>query len=166
MPDLLTHALVAYTVCTLLSWRYTWLTPPYVTVGMVGAFVPDLVKINLLVRAPEVSQFLSVPFVWTPLHTLGGSLVSVGIGVVLVRHAERWRVAALLGFGAATHLVADSFLRTPTGAVGAFLWPVWTQPIRLPGLYLSTDPWPTLVALLVAGVVTVVNRSHRAEEGA
>jgi hypothetical protein len=29
MPDLLTHAFVAYTICTLLSWRYAWLTPTY-----------------------------------------------------------------------------------------------------------------------------------------
>lgn len=161
MPDLLTHALVAYTVCTLLSWRYAWLTPPYVTAGMVGALLPDLVKVNLLVGAPAVGEFLSLPFAWTPLHTLGGSFVSVGLGVVFVRHAERGRVAALLGLGAATHLVADGFLQTPTGAVGAFLWPVWTQPIRLPGLYLSTDPRPTLVALLVAGVVAGLTRHRR-----
>lgn len=165
MPDLLTHALVAYIVCTLLSWHYEWLTASYVTVGMAGAFAPDLVKINLVISALEMRQLLSMPFSWTPLHTLGGALVSVAVGVVLVRHAERRRVAPLLVIGAATHLVADSFLRTPTGEIGPLLWPFWGMPLRMPGFYLSTDPWPTAVAAGTAVLVAVATRRRRSDAG-
>lgn len=162
MPDLLTHALVAYVVCTLLSWRYEWLDAAYVTVGMAGAFVPDLAKVSLLLSSYEVRRLLGVPFDWMPLHTLGGVLASIGVGVAVVRHAERRRVAALLTLGAGTHLAADGFLRTPKGVVGPFLWPVWSRPPRLPGLYLSTDPWPTLVAAVAAVAVSVATR-YRSE---
>ncbi len=37
MPDLLAHAFIAYSLCRVLSWRFDWLTTPYVTLGMVGA---------------------------------------------------------------------------------------------------------------------------------
>lgn len=158
MPDLLTHLLVAYTVCALLSWRYEWLTEPYVTIAILGAFIPDLVKINLLVSTAEMWRLLPVPFSWTPLHTLGGSFVSVTIGVTLARHSERIKVAVLLLLGATTHFVADSFLQTPTGTTGPFLWPLWPHRLSMPGLYLSTDPRVTVVAASIAALVFVVTR--------
>lgn len=132
---------------------------------MTGAFVPDLAKVSLLISSHEMRQLLPIPFSWTPLHTLGGVLASVGLGVALVRHAERRRVAALLALGAVTHLAADSLLRTPTGTVGPLLWPVWTRPLPTPGIYLSTDPWPTFVVAVVAVLVTLVTR-RRSERGA
>jgi len=158
MPDLLAHALIAYALATVLSWRYAWLSPAYVTVAMAGAFVPDLVKIYLLVDSELVATALEIPFQWSALHTLGGSLVSVLIGVVLVADRERRRVAALLGLGAASHLVADAFLLNPSGRSYAILWPISRLHPPTPGLYLSTDPEPMLVAAVVAGVVFVVSR--------
>jgi hypothetical protein len=124
MPDLLAHALIAYTLATLLSWQYEWLSPSYVTVAMAGAFVPDLAKISLLVPSTRVESVLHLPFDWFALHTLGGSLVSIAIGVVLVTRADRRRVAGLPGLGAASHLLANALLLSPSGRSYPLLWPL------------------------------------------
>jgi membrane-bound metal-dependent hydrolase YbcI (DUF457 family) len=161
MPDLLSHALIAYAIATALSWRLRWLSPAYVTVAMAGAFVPDLVKISLVVDSDVVAAALGIPFEWSALHTLGGSVVSVAVGVVLVTDRERRRVAALLGLGAASHLLADAFLLNPSGRSYAVLWPISRLHPPTPGLYLSTDPEPTVVAALVALGVFVVSRRRQ-----
>lgn len=161
MPDLLAHALIAYSLATSLSWRYEWLSPSYVTVAMAGAFIPDLTKISLLVSDSAIESMLGVPFDWFALHTLGGSLVSLAIGVVLVASSERRRVAALLGLGAASHLFADALLLNPSGRSYAVFWPLSYYHPPTPGLYLSTDPQPTIVAAAVAAVVFVAARRRR-----
>jgi hypothetical protein len=158
MPDLLAHALIAYSAATLLSWRYDWLSPAYVTVAMAGAFIPDLTKVALVLSNSAMESLLGVPFSWFALHTVGGSLVSLAIGVVLVTTAERRRVAALLGLGAASHLLADAFLLTPSGRAYPLLWPLSYVHLPIPGLYLSTDPEPMLVAAGVSVVVFVATR--------
>jgi hypothetical protein len=161
MPDLLAHALIAYTVGRVLSWRYTWLSPAYVTVVMAGAFIPDLTKIKLVVPSHTVAHLLGIPFDWGALHTVGGALVAIGIGVIAVAPRERLRVGLLLGLGAASHLLADALLITPSGRSYAILWPLTRYHPPTPGLYVSTQPEPTIVAGLGASVVWLVSRYWR-----
>ena len=158
MPDLLAHALIAYGVCTVLSWRYGWIGPAYVTAGMAGAFVPDLAKGEILVHSFTVADVLGVPFDWFALHTAGGVLVSILIGVALVADGERRRVALLLGLGALTHLVADALLRSASGRSYPLLWPLTEYAPPTPGLYLSTEPGPTIAAAAFALVAWGVDR--------
>lgn len=160
MPDLLSHALIAYSLCTLLAVRYRWVSPRYVTVGMAGAFIPDIAKIDLLVDNAMVGNALGVPFGWFGIHTLGGSIVGVCIGVVLVASSERRRVAALLSLGAASHLTADALLVKASGYSYPVLWPLTGYYPPTPGLYLSTDIWPSVVTgVLALGVWLLVRRS-------
>ncbi len=158
MPDLLAHALIAYAICTALAWRYDWLTPGYVTVGMAGAFIPDITKVGLVVPNALVEGLLGIPFGWSAIHTVGGSVVGVAIGVVLVAEDERRRVGALLAIGAGSHLLADALLLKPSGRSFAVLWPLtrWQPPT--PGLYLSPEPWPMLVAASVAALIWLAVR--------
>jgi len=155
MPDLLAHVFIAYSLCRVLSWRYDWLTTPYVTVGMVGAFIPDLVKIQLLVPSAVMERLLGIPFSWGSLATGGGTVVSLLIGVVLLASEERRRGSLLLGVGAGSHLLTDGLLLTPTGYSVQLFWPLSQYKMPSPGLYLSTQPEPMLltgvVALLVWG---------------
>lgn len=144
MPDLLSHAFVAYTLCTLLAVRYRWLTPRYVTVGMAGAFVPDIAKIDLAVGGAVVGNALGVPFSWFGIHTLGGAAVAALVGVVLAASGERRRVAALLALGAASHLAADALLLKASGHSYPVLWPLTVYHPPTPGLYHSTDLWPSV----------------------
>jgi hypothetical protein len=160
MPDLLTHALLAYTICTLLSVRYRWLTPQYVTVGMAGAFVPDIAKAHLLLDSAVVGNAFGTPFDWFGVHTLGGSAAAVLVGVILVVADERRRVAVLLALGAGSHLAADAMLRTASGRSYAVLWPLTTYRPPTPGLYHSADVWPSLLMGVVAlGAWWLVRRS-------
>jgi hypothetical protein len=160
MPDLLAHAFVAYALASVLSWRYEWLGPPYVTVMMVGAFVPDLRKVGLFVDQRVVESLLGVPFSWDPLHYFGGVLVSTVLGGFVLAPAgqARRRTLALLSLGATSHLLLDGLIRTPTGRSYPVFWPLTEFQPPTPGLYLSTEPWPTLAAGAVALVVWYLTR--------
>lgn len=164
MPDLLAHALLAYGLAMLLSWRYERISPAYATVAMAGAFVPDLSKIQLLVPSGSVERLLGLPFDWFALHTAGGTLVAVLVGVAAVAPRERKPVLALLSVGAVSHLVADGLLRTPSGQSYAMLWPVTRYHPPTPGLYLSTQPEPTVAAAAFAAAVWAATR-YRTRSG-
>lgn len=158
MPDLLAHVFIAYALCRVLSWQINWLTTEYVTLGMVGAFIPDIVKIKLVLPSPVVERLLDIPFHWGSLATGGGTAVSVLIGVVLLASEERRRGGALLALGAVSHLLADSLLLTPTGRSVQLFWPLMQYRLPSPGLYLSTQPEPMLLAGLVAALVWGLDR--------
>ncbi len=113
MPDLLAYAFIAYSACRILSWRLSWFTNEYITLGMVGAFIPDLVKIKLLMPSWRVEQLLGIPL--GSFATAGGVLSSTLIGIVLLASTERRTGEIILSLGALTHLATDSLLLTPTG---------------------------------------------------
>ncbi|TKX71841.1 metal-dependent hydrolase [Halorubrum sp. GN11GM_10-3_MGM] len=158
MPDLLTHAFIAYIFAMAVSWRYAWLDGRYVTVAMAGAFIPDIAKITLLVADTRVSAFIDLLFSWFGIHTAGGTLLCVFIGVVLVSSQERRRVGWVLSAGAASHLIADAFLMKAYGHSYPLLWPLTAYAPPTPGLYLSTDVWPAIVTGSVAVGVWVIDR--------
>lgn len=153
MPDLLTHALLAYIIVKSLSLNIDWLSTPYVTAAMAGAFIPDIVKIKLLIPETIVELLLGVPFSWEPIHRLGGTLICILIGVVLVDKARRRRTLLVLSLGAGSHLIADALLANASGRSYPVLWPLtrWHPPT--PGLYLSTQPEPTIVTGVLAAIV-------------
>lgn len=161
MPDLLTHALVMYSVVTVASWRSERLTPSFVTVAMMGAMIPDLTKIRLVLPSYRVESVLGVPFDWFALHTAGGSAIAVLIGTVLVPREHRTRVLSLLALGAASHLLLDALLVNPSGHSYAILWPLTQYHPPMPGFYLSTDRWPAIVTATIAGAVWARTRRLR-----
>lgn len=161
MPDLLAHVLIIYTACMILAWHFKWITQPYITVAMAGAMIPDLSKVSLLIPSWQIQQWLSLPFSWTALHTTGGILLSVLIGVTLVQEPYRERVAILLVFGAGSHLTADSLLISVSETPFPIFWPVTIYTPPIPGIYLSTDPWPTAVAMFFAVAVTMLTRVRK-----
>jgi len=144
MPDLLTHVLVGYIVGTITATRVGW--RPGVTVVMLGAILPDLTKIKLLVSDATMESLLAIPFSWRALHTLGGVVVTAAVGALLVGDADRRRVFALLLAGAISHLCLDALLFKPSGYSAALWWPILDVGLPTPGLYLSSDRWPALVA--------------------
>lgn len=158
MSDLLTHVLVAYVLVTVLSWKYGWITPPYVTVMMAGTTIPDLNRLELIVPASSIEAALGVPFAWNALHTLGGAVTVAAIGALLAPAAHRWRVFGLLCFGIGTHLALDAFLVQPTVHSYPILWPLTGYRPPTVELYRSTDRWPTATALVVATAVGLETR--------
>ncbi|WP_435157054.1 metal-dependent hydrolase [Haladaptatus sp. DFWS20] len=153
MPDLLAHAFIAYSIALLLSWRYDWISPAYATVAMAGAFIPDLTKIKLVISSGTVEQLLGIPFDWNALHTVGGATIAILIGVTVVAPREQRRTFALLSVGALSHLFADGLLQNPSGHSYAMLWPLTQYHPPTPGLYLSTQAEPMIVAAIAAVVI-------------
>lgn len=150
MPDVLTHALVGYAVGTLLSLRYEWVDARFVTVVMLGALVPDLTKIQLVVGDALVEHLLGIPFDWGAVHRLGGATVACAVGALLAGASHRRRAFALLAVGAASHLLLDGMLINASGYSYPILWPLSTYHFPTPGLYLSSDRWPTMASAAVA----------------
>jgi hypothetical protein len=158
MADLLTHALVGYAVATALSWRYAAVTPPFVTLAMVGAVSPDLNRVDLLLPEATVATLLGVPWLWAPLHRLGGSLLVVALGATLVPRRRRRLALAVLAVGAGSHYALDLLLYKPSGLSFVALWPFTDHRFAVKGSYLSTDRWPAAAAAVTALGTWLVDR--------
>ncbi|WP_251328600.1 metal-dependent hydrolase [Haloplanus pelagicus] len=153
MPDLLAHALFAYAAATFAARRFGWMTPPFTTLTMVGAMLPDLSKVYLVLDDDVLEAIVGGPIEWLALHTGGGIVLSVAIGVVAVAGRYRRRAAVVLGGGALSHVVLDLFLHTASGlAPYAIFWPLTPYRPPTPGVYLSTQLWPTALAGALAAV--------------
>jgi hypothetical protein len=156
MPDLLAHVLFAYAVATGISAYYDWITPPFVTAVMAGACIPDIQKVRLLVSSSEIEAILGVPFNWSGQMTLGGVGLSILVGVILIGPEYRVRGGIALAVGTLTHVLTDALLITPSGRTFAVLWPLFRFHPPTPGLYHSTDVWPTAAAGLTAIMVYII----------
>jgi len=158
MADLLSHLLAAYVLLTVAGWRVEWLDRKWVVVGMGGAAIPDLVKIDIVLDADVVESLLGVPFSYEPLSTLGGVLLVAGV-ITLAFERQRWnRVFGLITFGGLTALILDGMRVFADGRASAWLYPFtnWRPPT--PSLYVTSDPRVLVVALILAGVVFVVDQ--------
>ena len=156
MPDWVTHVLVAYALATGLSVRYAWIGPQHVTLCLLGALVPDLAKIELVVPSSAVSAVLGVPWDWAALHTLGGTLIVVAlIGLALAPDRRREGVG-FLALGAASHHALDLALTQSGEVTYRFLWPVSTAQLPASGYFRSGDLELVVVAALFAAAVWVV----------
>ncbi|SNR25693.1 metal-dependent hydrolase [Halorubrum vacuolatum] len=167
MAEWLTHVLVAYALFTIVSWFVEWVDQRWVAVAMIGSILPDLNRIDLLVSDEAVEYLLGIPFSWDGLHTLGGSILLAGIGALLFHTArERRRAFVLLSGGAVSHLVVDLPQRYADGLMlsGQYAFPIPVPRLPTPGWYVSADRWVAVVAVAVALVVFVLDRSQEHTE--
>ncbi|MFW5946435.1 MAG: metal-dependent hydrolase [Candidatus Natronoplasma sp.] len=160
LADLLTHVLVGYSIGIILSWRYKRIRTPHVTAIMVGATLPDLIRIRLLLDPIKIEQYLGIPFSWGPLHTAGGVLIIITIGSLLTIPKDSKIIFTLLAIGAISHLFLDSLLITTSGYSYAVLWPFLGFHPPTPELYLSTDVWPVLVSCPIALFVRTLDKNR------
>lgn len=153
MPDLLTHVLLVYAILTPLTWSDQGIAPRHVGVAVIGAVIPDLAKIGLVLNPGVIESLLGVPFSWLPIHRLGGAILMVGMFALLFESSERPRVAAFALFGALTQFPLDGLIRRANDLSPPYLYPVtWWQP-PAGNFYLSSDLWPVIPALALAIVV-------------
>ncbi|WP_231852337.1 hypothetical protein [Haloquadratum walsbyi] len=89
MAVLLTHVLVPYIILTVASWQFNWLTDRWIVIGMAGAAIPDLIKIEIIVDAGVVETLLGVPFKYAPISSLGGALLIAGAITVFFERQRR-----------------------------------------------------------------------------
>lgn len=159
MADLLSHVLFAFVVFTVAGWAVDGLGRRWVAVGMVGAILPDLDLVGVLVDGSVVSESIGLPFDWGAIHTLGGVLLLAAAGAVLFEgRVQRRRAFVLLGAGGTVHLAVDGVKLWADGANGVSLYPFswWRNPT--PGLYAPGDRHVVVVAVVVAGAVWLLDR--------
>jgi len=164
MADLLSHALLAFALFTVVGWAISWLDREWVVVGIVGSLLPDLNRLDMVLDDHLITTVLGVPFDWDGLHTLGAVVVLSTIGAVAFStREERRRAFGLLLAGACSHLGVDMVKAWADGANGAYLFPFswWRNPT--PGWYVSADWWVLVVAVGVALVVFAIDQQRRGE---
>lgn len=160
MADMLTHVLIAFTLATLLSLRYRWITPRLATVAMVGAILPDLNRLKWIIPPETTESLLELSISWRPMHSIGGVVITVCIGALLVQPRYRRAVAVLLVLGVLSHFVLDLLLVPPAGSY-QYLWPLTSADIVVPGFYSSRDRWPAPLAILLALSAQSIAQRHR-----
>jgi len=158
LADLLTHVFVGFTMGIILSWKYERIKSPHITAIMVGAAIPDLIRIRLLLDPIKIEQFLALSFSWGPLHTIGGVLVIIAVGSLLTVPKDSKLIFILLAIGAISHLFLDILLITASGYSYAVFWPFLELHPPTPGFYLSTDVWPAFASGLIALFVRTVDK--------
>ena len=158
MAELLTHALAGFIIATIASWRYAWITPPLVVACMVGAAIPDLNRIDLIIPEEIITAVLGLPWTWGVTHRAGGALLIAFIVTLLVAKQYRTPVFALLCLGIASHFVIDYVLWQPTGTTNLMLWLFLDLTVDYQGFYRSSDRWPAVVATIATGVVLGIDR--------
>lgn len=157
MTDLLTHVLTAYVLATVASWRLGWLHRRHVPLAMLGAAIPDAAKVYLLLGGVRTTV-AGVEVGWLALQTLGAGLAFALVGGLLVPPAERRATLAALVGGLCTHVGMDYFVIRAGGLSPPYLYPfTWAQ-LPAGNLYLSADVWPSVVAVVVAASVVLVDR--------
>ncbi|MFB6301652.1 MAG: metal-dependent hydrolase [Haloferacaceae archaeon] len=164
MTDLLTHVLVAYLLATLVERRTSRLDRRHVPVVMVGALVPDVAKVHLVLGDP-VSAVAGVDASWYALQTVGGVAALVAIGAVLIGPDERRRALGLLAAGAASHMLLDVPVQRADGLSPPYLYPLTWWRVPSLDLYLSSDVWPALVAVAAVAALFIVRRCRRHTSG-
>lgn len=155
MADLLAHVLVVYVLLTATSWLSERVTDRWIAVGMGGAAIPDLVKVDLVVEDALVEGALDVPFTYAPVSSLAG-VVLLG-GAIALLFAERRRTYAFLVAGGLSALALDGLRAYADGRADFWLYPLWWRP-PTPSLYVSSDPRVLAVALGAAAVVFLLDR--------
>ncbi len=164
MADLLTHVFVAFSVGILLSWKYKWINRDYITVIMLGAVLPDLTRIGLILEPAFIENVFHTPFSWSPLHTLGGVFIIILILTLSVNKEHSKPIFLLLALGAFTHLFLDALLLSTTGYSYSIFFPITLYNPPTPGLYLSTDIWPSIVSGIAALFIWQADRTTHIKE--
>ncbi|QLK26831.1 metal-dependent hydrolase [Natrinema zhouii] len=156
MADLLSHVLLVYAGCTIAGW-YRPIPDRWIAVAMIGAILPDLNRITILVTNGTLEATLGVPFDVDAVSTLGGVLVLAGIGAMVVADRHRRAFAALFA-GALLHLLVDALKAYADGAAGMWLYPVTWARHPTPSLYVSSDPTVLVLVGALAAIVAGIDR--------
>ena len=157
MADLLTHVLLAYSLCTCLSWRVDWMTERWVVIGMCGTALPDLIKLSKVVPTHTVETLIGLPFTYVPWGTVGGVVLLAGV-ITSFFATDRKRAYAMLLFGGSSAVVLDGLRAYADGYADFWLYPFLWVRSPTPSLYVSSDPRILGVALLVAAGVSGIDR--------
>jgi hypothetical protein len=152
MPDWLAHVLFAYVLCSILGMKFKLFTKENTALVMVGALIPDLVKVELGfdLIGMDVSDFLA------PLHTPIGSLLSAALIALLF--TEVVVVFSLFVLGFTTHFALDLLLGHVSGGM-LLLFPVSWEEYQLGWIHADNYGVALILLCLAALIYMLQNRS-------
>lgn len=152
MADLLTHVLTAYVLATLAVWCFSRVRPRYVPLAMAGAVVPDAAKVYFALGGIR-HTVAGVEVSLLALQTLGVAVAVALVGTTLVAPEERsGALPALLG-GIGLHVVLDYLVVRTGGYAPPYLYPMTWAELPSVNVYLSSDVWPSVLAVTAAVAV-------------
>jgi LexA-binding, inner membrane-associated putative hydrolase len=143
MPDWTTHVLVAWSLATILGFRFKQFSQNNVAIVMMGALIPDIYKITLVLDSfgINVQSFLS------PIHFPVGSLLIAAI--ISLFFIEKRLIFLLLAMGISTHYVLDLLLFS--GGMEIF-YPFSTLKFQI-GIISVTEFNITILSIILASIV-------------
>lgn len=150
MPDWITHIAAAYILCTVLGFKYRQFNTPNTVLAMVGALLPDVVKLGLI---GDILGYDIWDNIWAA-HLPAGSLIIAGMVSLFFR--DKRTAFLFLTLGVATHYALDLLLFNESGGIALFFpfyWGQWQL-----DLFTSDNYYVTLVALLLALLVYLISR--------
>ena len=156
MPDWITHILVAWTLCTILGFRFKQFSQQNSAIVILGALMPDIFKIYLVFYqfGIQMENFL------TPIHLPVGSILIACI--ISLFFAESRSIFFFLILGISTHYTLDMLLFN--GGM-CLLYPFSPLKFNI-GIISVTDFNITILSIIIALVIyfiyKAVNDKNRA----
>jgi hypothetical protein len=148
MPDWITHIAVAWIIGTLLGLRYKQFNQSNTAIIMVGALIPDIIKISIITNYLGYNIYNYI----TPIHLPIGSIIIVGM-ITLLFKEKKWIFLFLL-IGITTHYLLDLLLEGEGMTLFyPFYWGQWQL-----GLTTSQDYTSTIIALSAVILVYMISR--------
>lgn len=154
MPDWITHILVAWTIGTILGFKFKQFNSANIALFIVGSLVPDIIKITMIFDYLGIG--LSKFFI--PLHTPIGSLI---IATIFSFFFKEQKVALffLIG-GMFTHYMLDLLLFDLNGGI-YLLYPLSWNQYQL-GLITNYDFNITILSIIISFTVYLIsNKIHK-----
>jgi LexA-binding, inner membrane-associated putative hydrolase len=150
MPDWITHIVVAWTLCRILSFKFKEFNSSNTMIVIAGALIPDLAKIVLGLKLIGIDAFEYL----APIHLPTGSFIIAGI--ISLFFPEKKKTFLFLGLGVLTHYSLDLILEHVSGGIYLFYpfsW--WQWQLEYTN---SSDYMVTALALCIAGLVYLIGR--------
>lgn len=150
MPDWVVHVAVAWTLCRLLSFKYPQFDTSNTILVMVGALMPDVVKVVMLFNLLGHDWWNYIYALHQPL----GSFLVAGLASLFFENEKK--TFLFFGLGILTHFALDLLLLQVSGGI-YLLYPLSWMAFHL-DVVANDDYLITLVALIMALVVYMVGR--------
>jgi membrane-bound metal-dependent hydrolase YbcI (DUF457 family) len=151
MPDWLTHVLVVWSLCTIIGFRYKQFSPENTAIAMLGALLPDAVKIAIPF---QLLTGYDPSIVVATLHMPVGSIILAAMCSLLFK--EKKTIFLFLLLGVLTHFGLDLLMTYYSGGTYLFFplnWGQWQV-----GLISTVDYKVSLLAIIVAIYVYLIAR--------
>lgn len=150
MPDWITHVLTAWTLCTVLSFKYKQFNSANTAICIAGSLIPDTFKIIIPLgyMGMHIENFIA------PLHLPIGSFIIASLFSLLFK--EKKLVLSFLLLGVLTHYALDLLLTNLSGGIYLLFPFTWN--------YLQFDIIPdddyslTIISIFVAVLVYFMSK--------